>query len=53
MGWNYGKFLLDREGRVYGYYGPRTSPEDLEADIKKLLKGEAKGRLRNKDGNLV
>lgn len=52
VGWNFGKFLLDREGRVYGYYGPRTSALALEDDIKKLLKGEVKGHKRNKDGVL-
>ncbi|KAL8455585.1 hypothetical protein Emag_000580 [Eimeria magna] len=52
VGWNYGKFLLDREGRVYGYYGPRTSAASLEGDIEKLLKNEAHGKKRNKDGIL-
>ncbi|KAL8272354.1 hypothetical protein Esti_003644 [Eimeria stiedai] len=52
VGWNYGKFLLDREGRVYGYYGPRTSAVSLEGDIEKLLKNEVHGKRRNKDGVL-
>lgn len=52
VGWNFGKFLLDRDGRVYGYYGPRTRAMDLEGDIQKLLKGEVKGQKRNKEGDL-
>lgn len=26
--WNFTKFLVDREGRVVGRFGPRTTPED-------------------------
>lgn len=52
VGWNFGKYLLDRDGRVYGYYGPRTSAMDLEGDIQRLLKGQVKGQKRNKDGDL-
>ncbi|KAL8438973.1 hypothetical protein Efla_006918 [Eimeria flavescens] len=52
VGWNYGKFLLDREGRVYGYYGPRTSAAALEGDIQMLLKKEVSGKKRNRDGVL-
>ena len=35
--WNFTKFLVDREGRVRGRYGPNTKPEALEAEIEKLL----------------
>ncbi|MCA9607963.1 MAG: glutathione peroxidase [Myxococcales bacterium] len=35
--WNFTKFLVDREGRVVQRYAPKTPPEEIEADIKKLL----------------
>lgn len=35
--WNFTKFLVDREGKVYGRYAPTTKPKDLVADIEKLL----------------
>ena len=35
--WNFTKFLVDREGRVVARYAPKTSPSDIEADIRKLL----------------
>ena len=37
--WNFTKFLVDREGRVVDRFAPATTPEKLEADIEKLLKG--------------
>ncbi|PFH36714.1 thioredoxin-dependent peroxidase TPX1/2 [Besnoitia besnoiti] len=52
IGWNYGKFLLDRENGVYQYYGPRTKPLQLEEDIRKLIAGEVKGMKRDEDGQL-
>ncbi len=36
--WNFTKFLIDKEGNVYGRYGSRVEPEKLEKPIKKLLK---------------
>lgn len=30
ISWNFNKFLLDREGRLLGRYGSRTSPDDAE-----------------------
>ena len=37
IGWNFGKFLVNREGKVVGYYGPRTEPNEMIPDIEKLL----------------
>ncbi|MCR5049894.1 MAG: glutathione peroxidase [Paludibacteraceae bacterium] len=35
--WNFSKFLIDREGNVIERYAPTTKPEDIEADVEKLL----------------
>jgi glutathione peroxidase len=35
--WNFTKFLVDREGRVIGRYSSSHKPEDMAADIEKLL----------------
>jgi len=35
--WNFTKFLVDRSGKVVGRYAPTTKPEDIAADIEKLL----------------
>lgn len=35
--WNFTKFLVDREGKVIARYAPTFKPEDIEADIVKLL----------------
>ena len=35
--WNFTKFLVDRQGRAVRRYAPTTKPEDIEADILKLL----------------
>lgn len=35
--WNFTKFLINREGVVIKRYAPSTKPENIEADIKKLL----------------
>lgn len=35
--WNFTKFLVSRDGRVVGRYPPTTKPEDIKADIEKLL----------------
>lgn len=35
--WNFTKFLVDKNGEVYGRYGSRVKPEDLEDTIKSLL----------------
>jgi glutathione peroxidase len=35
--WNFTKFLIDRQGRAVRRYAPTTKPEDIAADILKLL----------------
>lgn len=35
--WNFTKFLVDRAGKVVERYAPTTKPEDIAADIEKLL----------------
>lgn len=37
--WNFSKFLVDPQGKVYKYYGPKTDLEDLLPDIRQLLEG--------------
>jgi glutathione peroxidase len=35
--WNFTKFLIGRDGTVVRRYPPTTKPEDIKADIEKLL----------------
>ncbi len=35
--WNFTKFLIDKKGNVVDRYAPQTKPEDLQADIEKVL----------------
>jgi len=35
--WNFTKFLVKKDGTVYKRYAPQTAPQDLMADIEKLL----------------
>lgn len=35
--WNFGKFLIDRNGNIYERYAPGYKSEQLEEDIEKLL----------------
>jgi glutathione peroxidase len=35
--WNFTKFLVKKDGSVYKRYAPTTKPEELVADIEKLL----------------
>jgi glutathione peroxidase len=35
--WNFTKFLIRKDGSVYKRYAPLTKPEDIAADIEKLL----------------
>jgi glutathione peroxidase len=35
--WNFTKFLVDRQGRVVGRFGPTTEPAQLAADIERAL----------------
>ena len=36
--WNFTKFLVDRKGKVQGYFGPNESGEVVAKKIKELLK---------------
>ncbi|KAM3140028.1 hypothetical protein pb186bvf_007828 [Paramecium bursaria] len=38
IGWNFGKFLIDRNGKVVSYINPQSDPESLSTQIEKLLK---------------
>jgi glutathione peroxidase len=35
--WNFTKFLVRKDGRVYKRYAPQTEPKELMTDIEKLL----------------
>lgn len=35
--WNFTKFLVDRDGRRIKRFAPKTTPEELEAEIEALL----------------
>lgn len=35
--WNFTKFLIQRDGAIFGRYASLTKPEDLVSDISKLL----------------
>jgi glutathione peroxidase len=35
--WNFTKFLINKDGSVYKRYAPQTKPEEIVADIQKLL----------------
>jgi glutathione peroxidase len=35
--WNFTKFLVDRDGNVVKRYDPTFKPEDIDADIAKLI----------------
>ena len=35
--WNFTKFLIDRKGHVVARYGSMVKPEQIKADIEKLL----------------
>ena len=37
IGWNFTKFLIDKEGNPVKRFAPITKPEKMEASIKKLL----------------
>lgn len=36
--WNFTKFLVDPSGRVVKRYAPTDKPEDIQKDLKKMLK---------------
>ncbi|RCW73068.1 glutathione peroxidase [Saliterribacillus persicus] len=35
--WNFTKFLIDQEGNVLARFAPKTEPESIEPEIKKLV----------------
>ena len=35
--WNFTKFLIDSNGKVYKRYAPKTQPAEISKDIEKLL----------------
>ena len=35
--WNFTKFLITKEGKVYKRYAPTTKPNAIEKDIKKIV----------------
>lgn len=37
--WNFTKFLVGRDGRVIGRFGPNRKPEDLREEIEAALRG--------------
>jgi glutathione peroxidase-family protein len=39
--WNFGKFLLDKEGRVIKYYAP--TDDNMDADVKAAIDGKLVG----------
>jgi len=36
--WNFTKFLIDADGKPFKRYSPRTTPDEIEEDILRLLK---------------
>lgn len=41
ISWNFGKFLIDKEGRVIKFYSPKD--DNLEADVRAAIDGKLKG----------
>jgi len=41
ISWNFGKFLLDREGLVVKYYSPKDTLSQM--DIENVLQGQVRG----------
>jgi glutathione peroxidase len=37
ISWNFAKFLIGRDGNPIARFSPRTAPEDIKADIAKVL----------------
>ena len=42
ISWNFGKFLVDKEGRVIKYYSP--TDDKIEADVKAAIEGTLTGK---------
>jgi len=38
--WNFGKFLVDKNGIVIGFYQPSVSPSEIFKDIQPLLRND-------------
>jgi glutathione peroxidase len=37
IGWNFEKFLIDRDGKVIERFGPPTAPDDIAPKVAALL----------------
>lgn len=37
IGWNFAKFLVNKEGEVIERYHPKVTPEEIESDLTKYL----------------
>ena len=37
ISWNFAKFLVDAQGKVIKRYGPKTTPEEISADLDSAL----------------
>lgn len=37
IGWNFTKFLIDREGNIVERFSSKTTPKDIEAAVEKIL----------------
>ncbi len=35
--WNFSKFLVNRDGKIIGFYGPKVNPNAMLKDIQELL----------------
>lgn len=35
--WNFGKFLVDEEGHVQAYYGPKVNPLQMMDKVDEML----------------
>eukprot|EP01071_Lankesteria_metandrocarpae_P006611 Lankesteria_metandrocarpae@DN4424_c0_g1_i1.p1 len=44
IGWNFGKFLVDKDGYVVSYHGTKTNPIDMEPQILQVMSGELHGK---------
>eukprot|EP00340_Litonotus_pictus_P006214 CAMPEP_0170515294 /NCGR_PEP_ID=MMETSP0209-20121228/1738_1 /TAXON_ID=665100 ORGANISM="Litonotus pictus, Strain P1" /NCGR_SAMPLE_ID=MMETSP0209 /ASSEMBLY_ACC=CAM_ASM_000301 /LENGTH=120 /DNA_ID=CAMNT_0010799705 /DNA_START=204 /DNA_END=566 /DNA_ORIENTATION=+ len=36
--WNFAKFMVDYDGKVLKFYGPKVTPKELEVDVISYLK---------------
>ena len=52
-GWNFHKYLIDREGKPVANFGSRTTPEDADllAKIEELLAAERPGAAASNDAD--